>query len=424
MSDFISRNGIVVYSGTIQGTLASGIVTSGAIASGQVGRYHLSSGAIGLYSLSSGAVTSGNIGNNAVNSGNISSGSVGLYHLGVASGIADGKQLTIDPDTGMLSWQYPQTTVSRVKNNTASIISGLAVVYISGGGGANPFVAPALANADNTSLATFGVAASNIGANGEGFVVTQGILKNVNTSAFSDGDILFLSPTIPGAITNVKPQGPDHLVLIGYVTNAANNGAIEVAIQNGYELEELHDIRILSGSLQSGQVLQYSSGVWWNQNFVVGATNLGSGSVTSGAIASGQVGPNALASGVIAGLIISGSVQSGDLGIGSVNNINIASGTVANDKLANSTVTINGSSTSLGGSYTNATLTIGTGLTGGSYNGSGAVTVAIASGGVASGMLADNAVSNRKHILWSSDLWQGGHSNYSKCKYYKRNYCK
>lgn len=58
------------------------------------------------------------------------------------------------------------------------------------------------------------------------------------------------------------------------------------------------------------------------------------------------------------------------------------SGTVTNAQLANSAITINGSSVSLGGSITvtataSNALTIGTGLTGTSYNGSAPVTIAI-----------------------------------------------
>ena len=58
------------------------------------------------------------------------------------------------------------------------------------------------------------------------------------------------------------------------------------------------------------------------------------------------------------------------------------SGTVTNAQLANSAITINGSSVSLGGSVTvtataSNALTIGTGLSGTSYNGSSAVTIAI-----------------------------------------------
>lgn len=60
---------------------------------------------------------------------------------------------------------------------------------------------------------------------------------------------------------------------------------------------------------------------------------------------------------------------------------------IANASLANSSITINGSSVSLGGSITvtataSQALTIGTGLSGSSYNGSSAVTIAIANTGV------------------------------------------
>jgi hypothetical protein len=65
----------------------------------------------------------------------------------------------------------------------------------------------------------------------------------------------------------------------------------------------------------------------------------------------------------------------------------VTSGTFPNSRLTNSSITVNGTAISLGGSATitavnpNA-LTIGTGLSGTSYNGSSAVTVAIANSGV------------------------------------------
>jgi hypothetical protein len=86
------------------------------------------------------------------------------------------------------------------------------------------------------------------------------------------------------------------------------------------------------------------------------------------------------ASGTITFPAVTGTVvTTGDTG--SVTNTMLA-GSIANDKLSNSSVTVNGSSVSLGGSTTitavnpNA-LTIGTGLSGTSYDGSSAVTVAI-----------------------------------------------
>jgi hypothetical protein len=70
-----------------------------------------------------------------------------------------------------------------------------------------------------------------------------------------------------------------------------------------------------------------------------------------------------------------------------INANQITSGSVTNSQLQNSAITVNGTSISLGGSATitaanpNA-LTIGTGLTGSSYDGSAAVTVALATSGV------------------------------------------
>jgi hypothetical protein len=63
---------------------------------------------------------------------------------------------------------------------------------------------------------------------------------------------------------------------------------------------------------------------------------------------------------------------------------------IANSYLANSSITLNGNAISLGGSATITAaapyaLTIGTGLSGSSYNGSSAVTIAIANSGVTSG---------------------------------------
>ena len=375
--------------------LGSGVVTSGQIGIAAVNNLNINSGTVANDKLvnssitingtsvalggnvtissvlTSGQVTSGYLGNASVVSGSIASGSISSQHLGVASGIMDFSQLTYDPDINGFSWEYPKTTAAKVKNGTGAIISGFAVVYISGAVGSTPSVGLAIANSDSFSLATFGVATANISANSEGQVVTQGILRNVNTTAFNAGDTLWLSPTVPGGVQTAKPQAPDHLVLVGWVLDSASNGKIEVNIQNGYELYELHDVRIISGSLSSGQVLQWSSGVWWNQSFIAGSNNLGSGVVISGKIGNNAVSSGNIASGQIGSShIASGAVVSGQIGIAAVNNIN----------LFNSSISINGSSTSLGSSYNNATLTFGSGLETGSYNGSGAVTVNIGSG--------------------------------------------
>jgi hypothetical protein len=58
-----------------------------------------------------------------------------------------------------------------------------------------------------------------------------------------DGDTIYLSPTTAGYVTRVKPYAPNHIVYIGKVVRTSpTNGTIVYRIQNGYELDEIHDV--------------------------------------------------------------------------------------------------------------------------------------------------------------------------------------
>jgi hypothetical protein len=124
---------------------------------------------------------------------------------------------------------------------------------------------------DSTSAKTLGLVAQNsIGANQTGFVITQGQLSKVNTSAFTQGDTLYLGATA-GTLTNVKPHAPNHLVYISVVERAnAGNGQMYVRPQNGYELEEIHDVQI--NNPVNGQTIIYdaSTDLWKNANLTAG----------------------------------------------------------------------------------------------------------------------------------------------------------
>jgi len=96
--------------------------------------------------------------------------------------------------------------------------------------------------------------------------------------------------------------------------------------------------------------------------------------------------------GTVNGITLTGTVTStGSLTLGGT------LGSIANSQLTNSSITINGSAVSLGGSTTvtatttNA-LTIGTGLSGTSFNGSAPVTIAIANSGATAGTYGSAAV--------------------------------
>jgi hypothetical protein len=144
-----------------------------------------------------------------------------------------------------------QSVVARVRNSTGGNLlrTNYQVVKVAGAQGQRLAVSLAQANNDANSASTLGLVCENISTNQEGFIVNIGQIADINTTGnlqgetWLDGDVLYLSPTIAGAITKVKPLAPQHTVIIGYVEYAhANNGKIYVKIDNGYELEELHDV--------------------------------------------------------------------------------------------------------------------------------------------------------------------------------------
>jgi hypothetical protein len=167
---------------------------------------------------------------------------------------------------------------ARVVNKTSPLVpltkAGYQVVIVSGATGQRLSVKLAKADNDANSAGTLGIVCENIAVNQEGFIVSVGQLTNINTTGslqgetWNDGDSLYLSPLTFGAITNVKPSAPYHEVRVGYVEYAhAINGKIYVKIDNGYELDELHNVAINTGTLANNNILVYnsSSQVWENK---------------------------------------------------------------------------------------------------------------------------------------------------------------
>ncbi len=167
--------------------------------------------------------------------------------------------------------------VTSVYNNSGATITKGSVVYINGASGNLPTVALAKANVDATSAQTYGLVVDDISNMSSGSVVASGQLRNLNTVGVPEGVILYLSPTTAGAYTTTKPAAPDHIVYLGVCTRAhPTQGTIEVKIQNGYELEELHNVSIVSPT--NAQILQYdsSTSLWKNATGpapITGTTN-------------------------------------------------------------------------------------------------------------------------------------------------------
>lgn len=170
-----------------------------------------------------------------------------------------------------------QNLITEVYNKTGATLTKGTIVYINGGQGNLPTITKALATSDSTSAQTYGIVRNDITNNNNGYVVVAGRISDLDTQAYTEGTQLYLSPTTAGTFTSTKPYAPQHLVYVGIVVRAhPTQGVIEVKIQNGYELDEIHNVAAQSPS--NGDILQYvSSTSLWTK--VAGTTsNIAEGS--------------------------------------------------------------------------------------------------------------------------------------------------
>jgi hypothetical protein len=153
-----------------------------------------------------------------------------------------------------------------VRNSTGSTLTKGQIVYLSGATGNRPNALLAKADAEATSSKTIGMVTADIPNNTDGYIAVNGTLHDIDTSAFTAGDMLWLSATTAGGVVaNTPPAEPNHTVFIGYVARVhPTQGRVVLAIQNGYELDELHGVQITTPS--NGQLLTYNStsGLWVN----------------------------------------------------------------------------------------------------------------------------------------------------------------
>jgi len=158
--------------------------------------------------------------------------------------------------------------MAKIHNNSGSTLTNGEVVYLatSGTNADVPSVMRANNKADSTSANTFGFVTGSISNNDTGYIILSGKIEKLNTAAFSNGDIIYLD-SISGKWTKSKPKAPYHLVYLGVVIKAnAGNGSIFVKCQNGYELDEIHDVQI--NSISNNQIIVYSDTqkVWKNRS--------------------------------------------------------------------------------------------------------------------------------------------------------------
>ena len=139
-------------------------------------------------------------------------------------------------------------------------------VYVSGATGTNMLVSKADNTTDAMSSKTMGLVDATGVTNDIVNIITEGLLTGLNTNSATIGDAVWLgtSGNLLYGLAN-KPIAPAHMVFIGIVTRvSATNGEIFVKVQNGFELEELHNVLITSESDKDLLYYDNASTLWKN----------------------------------------------------------------------------------------------------------------------------------------------------------------
>jgi hypothetical protein len=285
----------ITTSGTFTLALASTAVTAGSYgASNKVGTFtvdgqgRLTAAADATISITTGQISDGVVKSIFGEQGVVTSIDYAQFDTAASVSYGTGK-LVWDSTNGTLDLGLAGGVVNslvgvdqhiRVYNPTAGAFTKGQVVVADGSSGTRLAVDLALGDSDSNTAETLGVVNESIAINQSGFVMTKGLLRGINTNAFNEGDILWVSPTTPGGITNVRPQAPNHAVRVGYCIKKAGiaDGIIYVDPLNGFELGELHDVAITGVANNNFLVYDSADKRWENYTAANARTALGLGS--------------------------------------------------------------------------------------------------------------------------------------------------
>ena len=156
--------------------------------------------------------------------------------------------------------------VDRITVKLSTAINKGQAVYVSSANGTNIIVSKASNATEATSSKTLGLLETTGATNAIVNVITSGLLGGLDTSTATIGDPVWLgtSGNLIFGLAN-KPVAPAHLVTIGIVSRvSATVGEIIVRVQNGFELNEIHDVAITSVANEDFLQYESSTSLWKN----------------------------------------------------------------------------------------------------------------------------------------------------------------
>jgi uncharacterized membrane protein len=164
----------------------------------------------------------------------------------------------------------------RVRNNTGSTILAGTAVYATGltpGGNNRIEVAPKVADGSIREVRFMGLMTEDCNTGVNGFTTHFGYIRHIDTRgdasangttnklwasgepSWSEGDILYVHPTVAGKLTKIEPK---HSISVAIILNRHQNQGKLFVRPNSYgHLNDNHDVSV-SGAT-NGQFLQYNS---------------------------------------------------------------------------------------------------------------------------------------------------------------------
>lgn len=155
-----------------------------------------------------------------------------------------------------------------IKNQSGSKINDGKVIMFDGALGASGKLKGKVADitASDFPRALMGVSTMDIENGEDGFVTQFGVVRGIDTSQWSEGDVLFFDPSVPGGMTAVMPEAPNPKVVIAAVINShQQQGSIFVRPSYGLRLTEIHDVKNFDPSvIADGSIIRFNKGDnWW-----------------------------------------------------------------------------------------------------------------------------------------------------------------
>lgn len=194
--------------------------------------------------------------------------------------VGDMTKAVYDPDDDGIVEMARREMVSVINKTGATLTKG-TIVYLksASSSGTHPEVLKASAASEATSSKTIGGIYEDIPNDEVGYVVTSGEVDNLDTSAYSIGQQLWLSDTA-GQVQTTPATDPSHAVFIGTVTRSQNvNGRLLYHIQNGYEFNELHDVSVPSPTDNDYVYFDGATSLWKSRQLtassITDSTNVG-----------------------------------------------------------------------------------------------------------------------------------------------------